>query len=126
MNDIKKLDAKKYPDITDAIANIKKWNHKATLDNTDIAIYYYAFNYMLDDAFKRFQTYDIDAVAREDMFVKNIRKAKAFLLKKLRIRVIMVYSTGKQGNRETRISLFPYHSIYRYAVCRSADQYTVG
>ncbi len=82
INDIYKLDPKKYPDIADAIANIWRWNHQATLDNTDIAIYYYMFNFMLDDAFKRFQTYDADAVAREEMFVRNIREAKDFLVKK--------------------------------------------
>jgi len=82
LNDIKKLDPRKYPDIADAIVNLRRWNHQATLDNTDIAIYYYTFYYILDDAFKRFQTYDIDAVAREEMFVKNIRKAKAILLEK--------------------------------------------
>ncbi len=82
LNDIKKLDEKKYPDIADAIANIKKWNRQATLDNTDIAIYYYAFHNILKDAFKRFQTYDVDAVAREEMFVRSIRKAKAELIEK--------------------------------------------
>lgn len=82
LNEIKKLDPKKYPDIADAIANIRKWNHRATVDNTDIAIYYYSFYHILEDALKRFTTYDVDAVAREEMFVRNIRKAKAELLRK--------------------------------------------
>jgi acyl-homoserine-lactone acylase len=82
LNAIKKLDPEKYPDIADAITNIRRWNHQATLDNTDITIYLYSFYNILDDALKRFQTYDVDAVAREEMFVKNIRKAKATLIDK--------------------------------------------
>ena len=81
LNDLKNISPKKYPDIADALENIKNWNGDATLDNTGIAIYYYTFHKMLKEATKRFHTYDVDAVAREEMFVRCIREAKADLLK---------------------------------------------
>lgn len=82
LNEIYQLDPEKYPDIADAIANIRNWNRRAVIDNTDIAIYYYAFYNILSEAMKRFHTYDVDAVAREEMFVRCIRKAKSTLVKK--------------------------------------------
>ncbi|MDZ4846155.1 MAG: penicillin acylase family protein [Chitinophagales bacterium] len=82
LNDIFKIDPKKYPDIADALENIRTWNRQATLENTDCTIFLYTFYNSFEYAFKRFHTYDIDAVAREEMFVKCIRKAKEFLMQK--------------------------------------------
>lgn len=82
LNDIFKIDPKKYPDIADALDNMRNWNRQGTLDNTDCTIFLYSFYNILDYALKRFHTYDIDAVAREELFVKCIRKAKQTLMQK--------------------------------------------
>lgn len=80
LNDIFKIEPKKYPDIADALGNMRHWNRQATIDNTDCTIFLYTFYNILGYAFKRFHTYDTDAVAREEMFVKCIRQAKKTLV----------------------------------------------
>jgi len=55
---------------------------KTDLANTDISIYIYMFYHLYNASQERFNTYATDKVAREEMFVKCIRNAKAQMIKK--------------------------------------------
>ncbi len=80
INAMKEINPVKYPDIADVLEKMHRWNRIASTDNEDAAISLYIFMNLLKESTKRFHTYDVDAVAREEMFVRCLRKAKKEML----------------------------------------------
>ncbi len=79
-NPIYQLDEKKYPDITDAIIKLKKWDFTGYAQNREAALVALTFNYLFDLKKAAYNELETGFIYSEDELVKAIRYSKKYLL----------------------------------------------
>lgn len=76
-----KLDAEKYPDIADAIAKIKAFDHSADTLDTNFPVMMFAIYRLLQGPGERRNNLENDEKKMEETFVACLREAKEHMLK---------------------------------------------
>lgn len=75
-----RLNAEKYPDIADAIAKVKCWNHCGNLENKEVTIFMLAWDYLYYNWVDKYAL-TAGTVLSENCYAEALRHAKKHLLK---------------------------------------------